>query len=310
MKIFITGGTGFIGSNLVKELLKRGHSVVATGCKTEVNLHGDVKFLGLHLLGINWHALDGCDAVVHLAANNDTMDRDRQEMFLANVDSSISLLYQAGCRGIRKFVYASSCAVYGSAPAPYVEDTSDPLPLNVYGESKLILEKEMEAYYQRVAANMHGHSKMSMVGLRFSNVYGPGEDHKGKRASMVHQIVQKIARGVPPRLFEFGEQKRDWVCVDDVVQAIMLSLEYEGPHVVLNCGNGQAESFNQIVEVANKIIRTDNMLTPLDTLYVVNPSPETYQDFTLCDMSKAKRILGHEPQFNLESGIKRLIYQE
>jgi ADP-L-glycero-D-manno-heptose 6-epimerase len=280
---------------------------VATGCKTEVALHGDVKFLGLHLVGINWHALDGCDAVVHLAANNDTMDRDRQEMFTANVDSSVSLLYQAGCRGIRHFVYASSCATYGSAPAPYIEDEANPTPLNVYGESKLVLEKEVESYYQRVAIDMHGHSKMSLVGLRFSNVYGPGEGHKGKRASMVHQIVKNIAQGVTPRLFEFGEQKRDWVCVDDVVQQIILALEYEGPHVVLNSGSGVAESFNKIVEVANKLIRTDNMLTPLDILYVANPSPETYQDFTLCDMSKAKRILGHVPKYDLEAGIKRLI---
>lgn len=290
MKILVTGGTGFIGSNLVLKLMEQGHDLIITGNATEQTIP---NFKGQYLepgfLEINWKALEGIDILFHEAANNTTTFLDQEEMFRANVEASkkiFEFVIQTGCK---KIVYASSTAVYGDAPPPYKE--SGPFnPLNPYGESKLALDE----WAIEFAKN---NSEVTIVGLRYCNVYGPRENHKGKRASMIYQLAQQMKIG-NPKIFKSGEQKRDYIYVKDVVRANLLALEAKESGIY-NCGFGEAVSFNEIIRILNQILNLKR-----EPEYIDNPYAERYQNFTQCDMSLAKERLGFIPEFDVQKGIQ------
>jgi ADP-L-glycero-D-manno-heptose 6-epimerase len=289
MKILVTGGTGLVGSNIVKELLKGGHDILITGHDAEQKIPGFTgKYLQTDFVGIDWDAIGHVDVLFHEAAINDTQLLDEREMMRANVDSSMALFEYVVKNGCKKIVYASSTAVYGAALAPYHEN--DPLnPLNPYAHSKKILEEKTAAF-----AAMH--PDVVFVGLRYCNVYGPGESHKGKRASMIYQLANQMKAG-NPRLFEHGEQKRDYIYVKDVVRANMLASEAKKSCVV-NCGSGQATSFNDLVKILNNVLHTNRQPE-----YFKNPIADRYQNHTECDMSLAKEKIGFVPEFDIEKGI-------
>ncbi|MDO8482050.1 MAG: NAD-dependent epimerase/dehydratase family protein [bacterium] len=289
MRVLVTGGTGFIGSNIVRELIRRGDDVVITGSDAEQKIPG---FTGTYLQpgfqGLNWESIGSLDAVFHEAAINDTQSKDAREMMRANVDASMSLFEYAVKNGCKHIVYASSTAIYGDGPTPYKE-LQTLKPLTPYAESKKVLEEKATAFGD-------ANPGIVIVGLRYCNVYGPGESHKGKRASMICQIAQQMKKG-NPRLFRAGEQKRDYIYVKDAVRANMLALEAK-ENMVLNCGSGTATSFNDLVRILNGVLGTDRKPE-----YFENPFASSYQDHTECDMSLAKAKLGFVPEFNVERGI-------
>lgn len=291
MRILVTGGTGFVGSNIVKELSAKGHEIIITGSDAEQNVGRYVtKYLQPSFLGIDWDALGKLDAVFHEAAINDTMLNDRPEMLRSNLDASRALFERVVKLGCKRIVYASSTAVYGNAPVPFKED--GPItPLNVYGESKKMLDE-----FAMDFANKN--PEVTVVGLRYCNVYGPGENHKGKRASMIYQLARQMLKG-SPKLFKNGEQKRDWIYVDDVVTANMLAVKAPKSCVV-NCGSGNATSFNAIVGILNTLLRENRQVE-----YIENGNEAAYQSHTYCDMAYAKEMIGFVPQYNIESGIKK-----
>ncbi len=135
-----------------------------------------------------------------------------------------------------------------------------------------------------------------VVGLRYCNVYGPGEAHKGKRASMIFQLARQM-REKDPRLFKFGEQKRDYIYVKDVVTANLKAAE-AGESGVVNCGSGAATTFNALVEILNR-----NLGTERRPEYIDNPYEAAYQNHTECDMAQAKRLIGFVPEYDIEKGI-------
>ncbi|MDO8552924.1 MAG: NAD-dependent epimerase/dehydratase family protein [bacterium] len=289
MRVLVTGGTGFIGSNIVIELIRRGHDVVITGSDAEQKISGFTgKYLQPGLDGIDWGAVGVFDAVFHEAAINDTQSKDTREMMRANVGASMSLFEYAVKNGCKHIVYASSTAVYGDGATPYRED-QNLKPLTPYAESKKILEEKAAAFGAE-------NPDVVIVGLRYCNVYGPGESHKGKRASMIYQIAQQMKKG-NPRLFRGGEQKRDYIYVKDAVRANMLALEAK-ENMVLNCGSGTATPFNDLVRILNGALGTDRKPE-----YFENPFASSYQNHTECDMSLAKDKLGFVPEFNVERGI-------
>ncbi|MFH1282365.1 MAG: NAD-dependent epimerase/dehydratase family protein, partial [bacterium] len=215
MRCVITGGTGFIGSNLALHLIEQGDEIIITGHDAEQKLP---PFKGRYLqptfLGFDWDSVGKVDALFHQAAINDTTNMDRDQMLKANFESSKQLFEKMVDMGCRRIVYASSTAVYGDLPAPYKEHV--PLkPLNPYAESK----KALDEFAMNFAKE---HPDVIIVGLRYCNVYGPREDHKGKRASMIYQLAQQMING-NPRIFKYGEQKRDYIYVKDVVTANMLA---------------------------------------------------------------------------------------
>lgn len=290
MRVLVTGGTGFIGSNLALHLHEQGHEVWITGAEGEQDVPElRERMLPQEFWNLDWGRLGALDAVFHQAANNDTTLLDRAEMFRVNVEGSRVLFEAAVAHGCRQIVYASSCAVYGDVAAPYREQ-GPAHPLNPYGESKLALDEQTMAF---AAA----HPDVTLVGLRYPNVYGPRENRKGKRATMIYQFAQQMLRG-NPRLFTFGEQTRDYVYVADVVRANLLAAQAKGSAVV-NAGSGTATSFNELVTILNEVLGTDRVPE-----YIENPYQGRYQDHTRCDMTRARELLGFVPEFDIRSGIR------
>jgi ADP-L-glycero-D-manno-heptose 6-epimerase len=290
MRCLVTGGTGFIGSQLVRHLVENGHEVVITGHEAEQPLPffaGKRIFPGL--FGIDWKAVGRIDVLFHQAALNDTRCLDRGEMMRSNLDGSKALFDYAVRQGCRRIVYASSTAVYGRNAAPYRE--SNPCDLNTpYAESK----KAMEDAAQEIARR---HPGVRIVGLRYCNVYGPGESHKGRRASMIYQCARQMQYG-NPRLFKYGRQRRDYIYVKDVVRANMLAAEAEESGIV-NCGCGSATSFNRVVEILNEVLGCARRPEYFD-----NPYADNYQDHTECDMTLAEKRIGFVPRYRIEEGIR------
>ncbi|MDP2598971.1 MAG: NAD-dependent epimerase/dehydratase family protein [Candidatus Liptonbacteria bacterium] len=289
MRILVTGGTGLVGYNLVSRLMKDGHDVLITGHDAEQKIPGfKGKYLQPSFLGLDWDAIGKVDAVFHEAAINDTENMDAREMMRANLDSSAALFEYVIKNGCKRIVYASSTAIYGNGPVPYKED--QPLdPMNPYAESKKLME-------EKAWAIASAHPDVRIIGLRYCNIYGPGESHKGKRATMIYQLAQQM-KTKNPRLFKDGEQKRDYIYVKDVVSANICALTAK-ENCVVNCGSGKATTFNKLVDILNKVMNTNR--TPE---YFENPIASRYQSYTECDMLLAKEKIGFVPEFNIEKGI-------
>lgn len=301
MRFLVTGGAGFIGSNLAKALervypsskvyvlddFSSGHFKNLWGFKGEV-ITADLSDPEL------WEWLKGkfhFDAVFHQGAITDTTVSDQWKMMRVNADS-IRYILSACLHWRAKLIYASSAGVYGNSPPPMREDEGL-MPENIYGFSKLMMD--------RIAMNfLQEHPQIRVVGLRYFNVYGPGEQHKGKTASMVYQLYRQIREGRPPRLFKWGEQKRDFVYIEDVIRANLLALEKDVSGV-FNVATGQARSFNEIVALLNRYLGTDFQPEYIDCPY------DFFQRFTQADISKARQMLGYEPIYSLEEGIREYL---
>lgn len=290
MKCLVTGGTGFIGSNLALHLQELGHEVIITGNESEQPLpEFKGKRLYPGLTGIDWSQVEGIEVLFHQAAINNTRMMDRREMLHGNLDASVKLFRHVAERGCKRIVFASSTAVYGRNPAPYRE--AGPFDLNTpYAESKKLLE-EAASDAQRAFPGL------ITVGLRYCNVYGPRENHKGSRSTMIHQFARQMKTG-NPRLFKYGEQKRDYIYVKDVVKANIHGAE-ASESCVVNCGSGKATTFNRIVEILGEI--TGIRRTPE---YIDNPFEGNYQSDTTCDMSMAEKAIGFVPSYSIEEGIR------
>lgn len=293
MKALVTGGTGFVGSHLVETLAAQGHEVTAVGVKTERLIPKGAKFIQLHLDGIDWSAVAGNDVVFHQAANNDTLDTDGIEMRKANVTAPMRLFKAAMDGGCRKFVYASSTAVYGDSPAPYVEGVTELNPLNEYAKSK--------AEFDEFAMKFAKDHDVQVVGLRYCNVYGVGEGHKGKRASMIYQLIKTMSLGGAPKLFAPGDQKRDWLYVKDVVRANIMAAQSDCTGI-FNLGSGQAVTFNKLVEIIN-----ENLQIEITPEYIECSFKDKYQSYTECNVTKIKEAFGWEPEYGPERGIAELM---
>lgn len=297
MKILVTGGSGFVGRNLTETLVKHGHEVTITSTGAEPIIPGVKKVLYMSLEGIDWREVYGQDVLFHQAANNDTRCQDESEMFRANVYGPIKLftsVVQGGCKNI---VYASSTAVYGNEPAPYVEGVTPVNPLNVYGHSK--------AKFDEFAMQFAADNKVSVTGLRYCNVYGPGEEQKGKRMSMIGQILREMLAHRRPKLFEPGDQKRDWVYVKDVVEMNLLAMGRPAEEPwgrIYNTGSGTASTFNEIVHRINALMCGEEPW-PIHPEYIPCPFSAEYQSHTECNIEKARNELGFNPQYNLRDGI-------
>ena len=295
--LIITGGAGFIGSNLTLALQEKFPDARLTviddfrsgDFKNLAGYRGD--FVAQNLATFDWHKQFGnekVDAIFHLASITDTTLHDQFIQVHDNVESFRRILNFARSTRTR-IIYASSASTYGLATEASVE-SSGAAPANIYAFSKVI----MDNIAVRAAAEL---PDWIIIGLRYFNVYGPREAHKGIPASMVYHLAQQMKAGQRPRIFKHGEQKRDFVYVKDIVEGSILALEAKESGIY-NLGCGQARSFNELVEILNKCLRTK---LPPD--YIDNPYAH-YQNFTEADLDNVRSALGYQPQFPLEDGVR------
>jgi len=254
MKYLVTGGAGFIGSSLAFDLEAAGHTVAILDNFSSGSFKNLAGFKGYVRAGdicdkAAFAGLEGnFDAVFHQAAITDTTVLDQKLMMEVNVEGLRNALEFARERGAKRVVYASSAGVYGNGPCP-MKENSVPAPENVYGFSKAIGDNVAREF----AADNKG---MTVVGLRYFNVYGAREAHKGKFASMIYQLYLQMKAGKNPRVFRAGEQTRDFVYIKDVVAANLTALKAKRCGV-MNVGTGKQETFNRVIECLNKGLGTN-----------------------------------------------------
>jgi ADP-L-glycero-D-manno-heptose 6-epimerase len=296
LNFLVTGGAGFIASNLALALQKKypeARLTVIDDFRSGdfKNLHGyRGDFVAADLASLDWREQFGAeefDGIFHLASITDTTLHDQFPQVHDNVESFRRLLRFAQPNRTR-LVYASSAATYGAASGMNRE-TDEAAPANVYAFSKVILDN----LARRAAAD---DPEWKIVGLRYFNVYGPREAHKGVPASMILHLSRQMKAGKRPRIFKHGEQKRDFVYVKDIVQGTLRALEARESGIY-NLGSGQARSFNELIGILNKSLGTN-----FEPEYFDNPHAH-YQNHTEADLTKVRQVLGYEPRFSLEAGV-------
>jgi len=297
LKLVITGGAGFIGSNLTLALQEKFPDARLTviddfrsgDFKNLPGYRGD--FIAQDLAKLDWQEQFGdeeFDAIFHLASITDTALHDQFVQVHDNVESFRRILRFARPTKTR-IIYASSAATYGPAKEASVE-SNGAAPANIYAFSKAIIDNI-------ASREAKENPDWIIIGLRYFNVYGPREAHKGVPASMVYHLAQQMRAGQRPRIFKHGEQKRDFVYVKDAVAATIRALEARESGIY-NLGSGQARSFNELIDVLNNCLGTK-----FRPDYIDNPHAH-YQNFTEADLSRVRSALGYEPHYRLEDGVR------
>ncbi len=299
MKVLVTGGAGFIGSHLVDRLVQEGHEVVvvdnlSTGKRRNLN-----RAARLYKLDIQSWRLERVfrnerpSLVMHLAAQMDVRRSVEDPVFDAQVNilGTLNVLDQAVKHGVRKVIFSSSGgAIYGEQQAFPAQESHVTQPLSPYGISKLCGEQYL-SYYQRV-------SGVQYVSLRYANVYGPRQDPEGE-AGVVAIFIQKFLSHEQPIINGNGRQTRDFIFVEDVVEANLSAMgqEVQG---IYNVGMGQETSINDL-------FRTLVELTKATCKEVHGPAKKGEQARSVIDATKLRQELGWEPKVDLHEGLRRTV---
>jgi UDP-glucose 4-epimerase len=303
-KVFVTGGAGFIGSNLVPILLKKGYVVtvfdnLSTGKEENIHAHqsnpnfvfvrGDIR----KQAEIR-KALKGSDAVVHLAAQIDVTASVKDPAFTheVNVTGTLNVLQEAAKEKVRRFVFASSTAVYGDAKNLPVKELEPLKPISPYAASKAAAEAYCSAY-----AGCFG---LDAIALRFFNVYGP-KNENSPYSGVITKFLGQAARGEAIKVEGDGEQTRDFIHIDDITRALALALESKKARgEAFNVCTGKPTSINGLVDALEKV-------TGKDMRVIRAPARVGDIRFSYGDGSKAAEKLGFKAKIGIASGLRLLL---
>lgn len=301
MRYLVTGGAGFIGSNTVDELVRRGHGVVVLddlSSGKEDNLaevRSKITFMKGSITDIEvvQKAMVQADYVIHLAARTsvprsvkDPVDTNR-----INVDGTLNVLVAARDNKVKRVVFAASSSAYGDTPTLPKSEDMQPVPISPYGVTKYVGE-----LYAQTFGRCYG---LENVCLRYFNIFGPRQDPDSPYSGVLSRFSTAFLESIPPVVFGDGEQTRDFTYVDNAVQANILACEASSASGrTFNVGTGCAVSLNQVLQMLQKTSGK-----ALETKY--EPAREGDIRDSLADIRLAKEFLGYEPAVLFEEGLER-----
>ena len=303
--VLVTGGAGFIGSNLTEALLQRGHVVrvlddFSTG-KRE-NLIFDKAYASLEIIEGDIRDLRSCqksvqgmEYVFHQGALPSVQRsvEDPGASNAVNVEGTLNILLAAREKGVKRVMYAASSSIYGDTPTLPKHEEMPPNPLSPYALQKYIGEQYCRLFYQ-----LYG---LETISLRYFNVFGPKQDPNSLYSAVIPKFIDALVQGRAPMIFGDGEQSRDFTYIENVVQANLLAMSAEHLHgEAINIACGKRISLNQLLDVLKEILESKQ--SPI------------YQDarkgdvkHSLADIRKGKEIINYEPKVGIETGLKKTV---
>ncbi len=299
MKILVTGGAGFIGSNLVHDLVEEGHEIIvvdnlSTGSLNNISdIIEKIKFIKTSCSEVlKIKELEGLDEIYHYGIPSTTqLYRDNRSLVGHAVNEFIEILELAK-RENCKVIYASSSSVYNGNTPPFHEEMIVHIK-DFYTEARYLMERVAKIYY-----DFYG---VCSIGFRFFSVYGPREEAKKTFANLISQFMWDLKAGRPPLIYGDGTQTRDFTFVDDINGGFKLGMKNKIDCDVFNLGTGDCYSLNELVDILNEILEID-----IKPVYKENPI-QNYVNATLADTSKAKEHLDFEATITLRDGIRKII---
>jgi len=298
MKSLVTGGAGFIGSNLARRLLALGEVKVLDNLMLgrEENIPAGAEFTKGSVMdeALVRDIVKGCDFIFHEAAHSSSpMFLENPQVGLQeNTVGFMNVMNMALRHGVKRVIFASTSSMYSGNPTPYSENMT--VGANTFYEASFRCREIIAQTYYR----FHG---LSSVALRYFSVYGPNEKHKGRFANNVTQFLCEIRHGLRPEIYGDGTQTRDFIHVDDAVEANLLAMKSRIGFEIFNIGTGVGTNFNTLLSLI-----CDALRKRVEANYIENPI-KNYVMHTAADMTKSAEILGFKPVITLKEGIRRQI---
>jgi len=304
-KVLVTGGAGFIGSNLTESLLKGKHFVrvlddFSTGKKE--NLIFDKEYPSLEIIKGDIRSLRTCkkamkgmEYVFHQAALPSVQRsvEDPETSNAVNVGGTLNILLAAREEGVKRVIYASSSSIYGDTPTLPKHEGMPSHPLSPYALQKYIGEQYCRLFYQ-----LYG---LDSVSLRYFNIFGPKQDPNSVYSAVIPRFIEALLHGRPPIIFGDGEQSRDFTFIENVVQANLLAMSAERLHgEAMNIACGKRISLNQLLKILKQIL--GSKLSP-----VYQEPREGDVRHSLADIHKSKKIINYMPKVGTREGLKKTV---